>query len=115
MISIENDAAFERALQLPLDDRLKRLLLLRREQYGEDIPLEQLGRIIILQTGDTLADLERETGRSFDLAAAEWTLDHGRYYESPVVLADSGFGFVVFAEKAGIDPALGDAMHKASR
>lgn len=104
MIIIANDDALERILHSSLDVSFKALLRLRREQYGKDTPLEQLGRIIIVQAGDTLADVTRVTGWSID--TTEWVIDHGMAFETVQIESDDGFGIVLFVDKAGIDPKL---------
>lgn len=111
MIIIENDEALERILHSPLDGSLKALLRLRREQYGKDTPLEQLGRIIIVQAGDKLADVARVTGWSID--TAEWVIDHGTVFETVQIESDDGFGIVLLIDKAGIDPALAAILANA--
>ena len=111
MIIIANDDALARILHSSLDESLKALLRLRREQYGKDTPLEQLGRIIIVQAGDTLADVTRVTGWSID--TAEWVIDHGMAFESVQIESDDGFGIVLFVDKAGIDPKLAALLASA--
>src|SRR4051794_27069271 len=103
MLSITNGEALKRALSSPIDDRLKRLLQLRRDQVGGDI-IDQT-HFAIVQPADPPADLERPIGFSIFCNPAdggrfgepdwspgwEWIEDHGFASELCFIMDDSGF------------------------
>jgi hypothetical protein len=111
MLSITNGEALSRALTAPIDDRLKRLLMLRRDQLGGDITDQ--AHFAVVQPADAAADLERTIGFSIfqnpadgsrlgdpDFAPGwEWIQDHGFAYELCFIMDDSGFGHVVIIPK----------------
>ncbi|WP_037499229.1 hypothetical protein [Sphingomonas jaspsi] len=121
MISIREDTALLRALELPIDDRLKRLLRKRRRQLGEDFELTELAHFLVVQPADKLPALERALG--FDVLvnqvdgsrfgqadfspSSEWIADHGFCFEAVFVFEDSGYGHVLVVPKTeGIDTNL---------
>ncbi|RDV05954.1 hypothetical protein DXH95_00400 [Sphingorhabdus pulchriflava] len=114
MLSIHEDASLQKALQLPLPEPLRMLLQDRRAMLGYDLPLRDMAQFVVVQAGDTLADVERETGLHIQLTmddpdytpAWEWVIDHGLFYETVFILSDDGYGIALFALKAGIDPIL---------
>jgi hypothetical protein len=114
MLSIRDDASLQKALELPLPDPLRVLLQERRAMLGYDYPFPDMAHFVVVQEGDTLADVERETGLLIQLAtvdpdytpAWEWVIDHGLFYETVFILSDNGYGIVLFVMKAGIDPFL---------
>ena len=84
-------------------------------------PLSDLALFIIVQPGDTLADIEAQLGRS--ILASPWTgirfgqpgftpsweifEEHPGWYELVFVMDDSGFGVELFIPKnRDIDPEL---------
>lgn len=114
MLSIRDDASLQRALQLPLPEPLRVLLQDRRAMLGYDLPFREMAQFVVVQEGDTLADVERETGLHIQLGmddpdytpAWEWVIDHGLFYETVFILSDDGYGIVLFVLKTGIDPFL---------
>ena len=121
MLSITDGGSLARALNSPIDARLKQLLMLRRDQLAEFEDLSEIARFIIVQSGDSLDALETELGFSifrnpvdgrcfgdpeFD-PGWEWIADHGHCFEMVFVYTDDGYGHVVIAPKGpGIDPEL---------
>jgi len=109
MLTITDGGTLARALQMPIDFRLKRLLTERRDQLGGDIT--DAARFIVVQPGDSLRKLEQELGFSpfgdDPSFAPEWTQDHGSFYEIVWILTDDGFAHVVLAMKsAGVPTKL---------
>ena len=62
MLTIIDGGSLTRALKLPIDLRLKRLLIERRDQLGGRI--EDITRFIVVQPGDSLRALEAALGFS---------------------------------------------------
>lgn len=60
MLTITDGGSLTRALRMPLDVRLKQLLLDRRDQLGGDI--KDVARFIVVQPGDGLKELEQALG-----------------------------------------------------
>lgn len=123
MLSIEDDAAFERALKAELPTPLKDLLVERRRQVWADRLLSDHVRLLIVEPGDCAGDVELRLGFSILMNAIdqapfgspdftpsfEWVADHGFCFEMVFVFNDSGFAHVVLIERAeGIDPQLLD-------
>lgn len=121
MLTITDGGSLARALSLPLDARLKRLLIERRNQLAEFEDLSEIARFIIVQPGDSLDTLEKELGFSVFRNPVdgrlfgdseftpgwEWIADHGSVWEICFIYDDSGFGHVVIiSSEQGIDPAL---------
>lgn len=119
MLSITDGEALSRALNSPIDCRLKQLLTLRRDQLGGDI--NDMAHFAIVQPADTAADLEQTISFSIFQNPAdgscqgepdfspgwEWIQDHGFAYELCFIMDDSGFGHVVIIPKQqGVDPEL---------
>jgi hypothetical protein len=119
MLSISDGEALQRALSSPIDDRLKRLLTLRRDQLGGDITDQ--AHFVVVEPKDSAADLERTIGFSvFEnpvdgsrfgepdwTPGWEWIEDHGYAYELCFIMDDSGFGHVVIIPKEqGVDSDL---------
>lgn len=121
MLSIDSDAAFERALKAELPTPLRDLLLERRSQVWADGSLSDQARLLIIEPGDCVKDGELWLGfpiltnlidgLSFGdpefAPSAEWIADHGYAYELVFILDDSGFAHVVFVERrSGVCPRL---------
>lgn len=112
MLSIKDGVSLARALKLPIDDRIKRLLITRRDQLGGDIT--DHARLVVMQPRDSPDALERELGfsvfqnvgdgtrfREPDFTPGwEWIEDHGFCFELVFIFDDSGFAHVVLIEKA---------------
>ena len=109
MLTITDGGTLTRALRMPIDPRLKRLLIERRDQLGGDIAGQ--ARFVLMQFNDSLCALERELGfpvlgdpeGSF---GCEWVEDYGTFYEAVWILTDDGFAHVTFITKQGVDPDL---------
>lgn len=122
MIVIDNDAALGRALQMPIDPRLKDLLQRRRGILDEfELPFEEMGKFIVVQPVDRLDDIETALGFSIRhgrfaccsiegasfIPAWEWVLVHHHCYEVAFVLSDAGFCIVMFVQNLpGVDADL---------
>jgi hypothetical protein len=118
MLTITDGGSLARALKLPIDTRLKRLLSQRRDQLGGDI--KDLARFIIVQPGDVMTALEQELGWSVLMTPEgyrfgdpdfypgwEWLADHGHCFEMVFIMTDDGFAHVVLVVKAqGVDAEL---------
>ena len=118
MLTITDGGSLTRALNLPIDPRLKQLLIERRDQLGGDIV--DLARFIVVQPGDSMEALEQELGWSIFMTSEgyrfgepdyypswEWLADHGHCYEMVFIFTDDGFAHVVLVENSrGVDPEL---------
>lgn len=103
MLAITDGGSLSRVLKLPIDLRLKRLLVERRDQLGGDI--ENHVRFVIVRPGESLRALESELGfpafsgdPSF---APDWGQDWGSFYELVWILDDSGYAHVCLIMKGG--------------
>lgn len=110
MLIIYNIDELSRTLSLPIDLRLKRLLIERRDQVGGDFT--DIARFLIPDTSDSLEALELELGfaglsdpeGSF---GCEWVADHGAVYEAVWILSDDGYAHVALISKQqGMDSRL---------
>ena len=115
MLSISDGEALTRALSSTIDDRLKRLLQLRRDQLGGDIT--EQAHFAIVQPIDTATDLQQIIGFSVLENPAdgtcvgepdfypgwEWIEDHGFAYELCFIMDDSGFAHVVIVPRKDED------------
>jgi hypothetical protein len=92
MLSLSSGAALARALSLPIDDRLKALLALRRDQLGGEFA--GTARFVVVQPRDTLSSLEETLGWSVFQNAGDGTW-HGDPGYTPVfdVIEDHGFAY----------------------
>ncbi len=90
---------------------------------GYDHPFCDMAHFVVVQEGDTLAQVERETGLLIQLEMAdpdytpawEWVIDHGQFYETVFILSDDGYGIALFVMKAGIDPVLQQLLENGLR
>lgn len=95
MITITNRVSLSRALRMPLDLRLKRLVIERRDQLGGDIT--DIATFIVVQGGDSLDALEQELGFNvFEDADGvsfphpdfsgrwDWLVSHGHTFEMAI-------------------------------
>ena len=129
MISIKSTADIARALSLPIDAELKRLLALRRDQllahYGYD--LGELAHFVVVEPVDMLAAIEGVVGvplsanlvdgsKLGDLgftANFEYVARHGTWFEAVMILSDDGFGVVLFVpDRPDIDATLIELVRK---
>jgi hypothetical protein len=96
MLSIRDGEALSRALDSPIDDRLKEFLILRRDQLGGEI--DDQAHVAVPEPADTLNDIERLLGFPIGgdaTAAPEWAEDHGFAYELVYIFTDDGFAHVI--------------------
>ena len=114
MLAISDPAALAHVLNLNIDARLKALLTKREEELAEYGDLSEMARFVVIEPGDTVEAVEAELGFSPFCNAVdgsrfrdagfepswEWILDHGFCIELTFVFSDSGFGEVLFIEKA---------------
>ena len=110
MLTITDRGSLARALSLPIDVRLKQLLIERRDQLGGNIT--DRARFLIPYPEDSLELLENELGfpglsdpeSSF---GCEWVADLGSLYEAAWILSDDGFAHVALISKQqGMDARL---------
>ena len=98
------------------DPDILKLVKLRHDQLGD----EMFGSVIIIETGDSLLDIEEEIGFSiltnlFDdvrypdtdfVPCFEALEDHGNFYEMVLILSDGGDAVEIFIPKVGVDNDL---------
>jgi len=104
---------------MPIDQRLRQLLIERRDQLGGDIAGE--ARFLVMQPGDSPDALESALSFSVfqnpgdgtrfgdpDFTPGwEWIEDHGHCFELVFILTDDGFAHVVLIQNAkGVDLEL---------
>lgn len=100
MLTITDRGSLSRALSLPIDLRLRQLLIERRDQLGGDI--KDIARFIVVQPGDSLKALQQELG--FDILEDadgvtfpdpgfsgrwDWLANHGHIFEMCVEGTDA--------------------------
>lgn len=112
MLTITDGGSLARALKLPIDPQLKRLLIERRDQLGGVIV--GLARFVVVQPGDSLKAIDKELGFSVFQNAGdgtwfgdpdftpgwEWLEDHGHCFELVFIFDDSGFAHVVLVQNS---------------
>jgi hypothetical protein len=120
MLSIADGEALSRALNSPVDDRIKSLLLERQDQLGHTI--WDTAGFVIVQPSDSLADLEKCIGFSVfqnpvdgsrfgepDYTPAwEWIEDHGFAFEAAFILTDDFAHVLVVQKQEGVPAELLD-------
>jgi len=119
MLTITDGGSLARALRMPLDPRLKQLLIERRDQLGGDIV--DIARFIVVQPGDRMTALKDQLGWSLfenvtdgrhfgdpEFSPSwEWLADHGHCFEMVFIMTDDGFAHVALIQNAqGVDPDL---------
>ena len=119
MIYVADATSLLRVLDSSIDARIQRLLTERRDQLGGDITDQ--ARFVIVERGETTADVERQLGFSVFQNPGDGTCfgepdftpgwesieDHGHCFELVFIFTDDGFAHVVFVNKAvEIDPEL---------
>lgn len=120
MLLIRSSAAMARALDSPLDETLRALLLTRLGQLT-DHALAEIACFLIIESGEDAGDIERELGFSPlsnpiddtrygdpDFSPFwEWVERHDGWFELVFVLTDDGFAHVVLVKDGeGVDPSL---------
>ena len=116
MLTITDRGSLSRALSLPIDPRLKRLLIERRDQLGGDIM--DIARFIVVQPGDSLDALQQELG--FDIfedadgltfphpgfsGRWDWLANHGHVFEMCLEGSDA-FTHVVLIQNSPMQNRL---------
>lgn len=107
-----------------IDQYELRLLVSRRFEElmeGYTDPVEEMGYFVVVQPGDTVEAIEKETvypllkdylsnanfGEDGFMSAFEWLVEHPSSYEGVFIYNDAGFGVdVIFPKQAGIDARL---------
>ena len=98
------------------DSNILKLVKLRHDQLGDNM----FGSVIIIETGDTVEDIEKEIGFSiltnlFDdvrfpdhdfVPYFEVLEDHGSCYEMLFILSDGDDAIEIFIPKVGVDNDL---------
>lgn len=116
MLIIRTAAGLARALDSPINPKLKQLLAVRRDQLftdtGCDYELAELVQFVVAEPNDTIAGVETATGFPlFTEPAFEWVQDHGGWFEGIVILSDDGFGIALFVpDHDEIDPGMLSVM-----
>lgn len=90
----------------------------RLEELAEysDYELDQLVNIVITEPGDSLADVNAALGFAAEHRAADTIDSHPGWYEFAYVLADDGFGVVLYVPKeVAIDPPLRELCERTVR
>lgn len=103
MLSLTNRDAVTAALtDQGLDPNLRALIGLRAWQLDDDRdqPLGDTVQFVIIQPGDTSAEIHKAVGfpitwEQADQPGFEWMEDHGSWFELAYVLTDD-FGMIVF-------------------
>ncbi len=123
MMLIDCTAAMADVLARPLDDELRQLLIIRRDQLAEyDLDLADMARIVIVEPQDTASAVEDAMGlpvttnlvdgvalREGDFTPSwEYADRHpSGWTEIVFILSDDGFGHVLLIpEHESLDPAL---------
>ena len=99
MLSLYNRQTMTYALSLPIDHKLHALLADRIAQLTPE--LIEMTHFLIVETGDTEADLVRELGFCpieivDDVPSWDWLHDHGGWFELIMTVGDSGFAYHLF-------------------
>ena len=98
------------------DPDILKLVKLRHSQLGD----EMFVSVIIIETGDSLSDIENEIGfciltNLFDdvrypdpdfMPSCEALEDHGNFYEMLILFSDGDEAIEIFIPKAGVDNEL---------
>lgn len=111
MLSIRSSAAIARALDSPIDEDLKKLLVRRCDQLSEynGYDLGELVHILIVERGDRLTELEAELGFAITNEAPSWEyIQAGEgWFEIVFIISDDGYGAIVFVkDEQGESPEL---------
>ncbi len=118
MLTIKDGGSLARALNLPIDPRLKQLLMECGDQLSGEI--KDNARSLIIQPGDSIKALEPGLGWSFVTTPEghsfggpdyypgwAWLADHGYCFKMDFILTDYGFAHVALVPKqAGINPKV---------
>jgi hypothetical protein len=120
MITITDEASFEAAITKATDATLKRMLSARLKLYRAGCLLD-LTTLAVLESGDTAADVERETGLNplvnpIDEARygspafqqyADWIACDAGYYEWLTCIGNEGWATILLVpDRPGVDAEL---------
>lgn len=73
----------------------------------DEYELSELVTFIVIEPGDSLADIDTALGFPILTHPFELIADHADWYELVFVVSDDGYGIEVFISKdAGVDPRL---------
>lgn len=108
MLIIDSTTAMARALDQPIDQDLKRLLALRRDQLliNTDDDLGALALFVVVAPGDALAAIEAAAGYPVVTQGAfEWVQRHASgWFEAVAILTDDGHATVLLVpDDEGVD------------
>ncbi|QXQ06835.1 hypothetical protein KX816_01850 [Sphingosinicellaceae bacterium] len=122
MISLHDRACFDAAAFLCRQSSLQRLLLSRIANLQRDVgDLTELTHILVVQPGDTEADIIDEIGLSPVInfidghrygeagfqPSWDWLHDVGGWFELIYTVGDTGFAYVLLIQDdEGVDPEL---------
>ena len=114
MLIIDSTVAMARALERPIDEDLRRLLTLRRDQLARnsDDDLGTLALFIVVAPGECIFTIEAAAGYPvITTAAFEWVQRHGHWFEAVAILSDDGFATVLLVpDYEGVDMSLLDLI-----
>ena len=104
---IDSNAAMAHVLAITLNPWLRRRLLLHREQHREaGCDIGELGPILLIEPGDSLASIEQAAGTTVASGWEYHQADHG-WHEFVFVTSDDGAGAVLFIpDRDDMDAAL---------
>ena len=120
MLSLYDEASIAAVMEQPLQPALRSLLQARLDQTTA-ADLRSLTHLLVVQPGDTEAQIATEIGFSplvepfegarFGAAGFQphwtWLHDLGGWYEMIVTVGNDGFAFILLIEKAlGVHPDL---------
>lgn len=90
------------------DPCLQRILHQRFEQLADyGCPISDLARFHVIRPGDDVTELLINRIDGSREPSWEWVEDHGGWFEAPIILDDSGFGYVYFIpDRDDINPEL---------
>ena len=112
MLSLPDRAAIEAALSEPLPSGLRELITgrLSQEIGGHTYDLAGLTHIVVVEPGDSEADLRQEVGFSLlDDPCWDWFQANDGWFEFIVIVGNDGFAFVILIQDdPAIDPKILD-------
>lgn len=106
MIKLPDAASIRAALNQPLEPQLHELLA---ERFADATACElaDMTHMLVIQTGDTEADIIDAIGFNPIGAVHDWYEQHPGYHELIYCVGNSGFAFLVFVQNAeGVLPDL---------
>lgn len=120
MLSLRDDVSLDWALRDPLPLPLRRLMADRRSALDADLPFAEQAQFIVVEPGDTIADIEADIEMIIRPDADgwpkwEWVVFHPSYcFETVFVVNDWGYAIVLFIQAIeGMDPELMELVRAA--